>query len=249
VAGLYAGPSWPAYHRDTVPWFIARYDARGRRAWIRRFPSLDWTNQPGSLAVSQRGEIFLVGWSFPRGYQPHPIGDGRQDAFLTRLSDDGERRWTVRYDGRALGEPSARQVSFADLALGPAGALYVVGSIGTYSDGVPSSSPIDALVARFSVRGSLRWFRAVGTRREGWDSASSGAVDDRGLLWVAGDDATRDRGALLLRAFAPTGQQVADMGALSTYSAGSMVRAAAGDAMYAAVGDGPWARVLRLMPA
>jgi enterochelin esterase-like enzyme len=82
-------------------------------------------------------------------------GNGTDDAFVVRLDPDGEVRWTTQF-----GAPDAADRVYG-LAAAPDGGAYVAGYTKGALDGVNAGDK-DAIAARLSPDGEVRWIRQYG---------------------------------------------------------------------------------------
>lgn len=179
---------------------LARYDADGRRLWVRLLATRDIEVGSG-VAFDNDGSIVIVGSIGTRpviGGTSEPaideadggdirdlapvearIGAPRRLAFIARYSGDGDRLFFRRYGG-----PSA-QTAARDVAIGPDGSIYVAGD--TYEpelNGQTNGGAVDAMLVKFDAEGRHQWTRLYGFESE--DEARGVAIDDAGSVYIAG---------------------------------------------------------------
>ncbi len=169
VAGTTYG-SFPGYALKGVSdVFVARFNRRGQRLWLRQFGS-DAAEYLGSLTLAPTGDIYLAVTSygaFPAGGTSVTTAVGSGDAVLTKLNRRGQLVWS-----RSIGSAAADYAS--GVATNRYGEVFVAGSAGALiEDGGTSGGDSDAFVAAFDRRGNQKWVR------------QSGVVGEDGYLTVA----------------------------------------------------------------
>lgn len=163
--------------------FVARLDRQGQILWARAFggPGED---EGRAIAVDPAGNIAVTG-SFSGTVDFDP-GEGRteltsaggSDAFLLRLTPDGNLVWARRLGGK-LADAGTR------VAAGTPGEAWVAGSFEGSMEGLDSAGKTDAFIARFDEAGGLSWARRIGGLKD--DEARGVAAGRNGEVWVAGN--------------------------------------------------------------
>jgi hypothetical protein len=141
--------------------WLFKVDQQGNIIWQKKFSKIAGA-QIFCLKKAKNGDLIGSGYTSPPGGYP--------DAWLFRLTADGELIWEETYD--ALTE------SIADVTEASNGDLFVTGTI--TESGNPDQD--DALIIRTTSKGELKWSKSLG-----------GTVFDRG----SGILATSDGGALM----------------------------------------------------
>lgn len=155
--------------------FVSLCDASGALLWSRQFgtPATDYAQ---AVHVDGEGNV-LVG-----GYSAGQLGDdpdlGAEDAFLLKLSADGELLWVRQWGS----DTTDYALSVSSDASGNA---YVAG----YTYGAIGDQAViggeDGYLSKLSSAGELLWTRQFGTASR--DSARFVTVDSRGEVLVGGD--------------------------------------------------------------
>ncbi len=116
------------------------------------------------VAIGAAGSIYVVGdtnssdLSVPGG---RPPDDGHRDAFVALFEAQGSLTWATAFGG------SGREFGH-DVALGPAGEVYVIGQTRSPDLPVANATQValagldDAFVAAFAADGSVRWATYLG---------------------------------------------------------------------------------------
>ena len=139
--------------------WVARFDSDGGQVWIEQFGTpLD--DEATALAADPRSAS-VAGWT--QGRLQRTPGSGGSDAFVVRLTADGDDVWT-----RLLGGPGDDRA-----------AAVVVRGQATYVAGVTqglwaTAADDDAFVAMLGANGSVEWKRQFGSLQA--DAATSLAV-------------------------------------------------------------------------
>jgi hypothetical protein len=146
------------------------YDPDGHQLWASRYNSPDnLFEQPHAMAMDDRGNIFVTGYS---------VDVGTLWDFITVAYDpSGNQLWAARYDGPANGYDEARGVE-----TDASGNVYVAGE----SEGVGSSD--DFATVAYSSSGTKLWEARYNGPENGKDKAYALAVNrSSGTIYVAGD--------------------------------------------------------------
>lgn len=175
--------------------FVAKLDRQGKLLWARSFggPGVD---EGRGIAVDAAGNVLATGsFSGMADFDPGPgrtelASAGGPDAFLLRLSPDGEFAWARRLGGK-LADVGLR------VAFGAKGEAYVTGFFqGTIDLPASASMPAparrldsagqaDAFVAKLDTAGEFAWARRIGGAK---DDEGRGVVAGRnGEVWAAGN--------------------------------------------------------------
>lgn len=130
--------------------FVARFDERGRREWIRQIGTAR-DDRATAVAIGGGG-IYLAGTTNGK------LGDRRErgfDAFLARLDRNGEPLWIEQ-----LGTRGAEEVRGLFLR---AGTVHVVGWTTGRLAGPYRGGESDGFVAAYDTAGRRLWRRQLGT--------------------------------------------------------------------------------------
>jgi hypothetical protein len=144
--------------------FVAKFSPAGERLWIRQFSGgTDSAEYVGGVATDGEGNIYLAGHT--SGVMGEGPSSGSNDAFVLKLSPDGEEVWACM-----LG--SAAHDNVVGIAVGADGVVYFVGSTSgllqeeireTYYDQERHNSN-DVFLAQVSPEGEVNWIRQIGIR-------------------------------------------------------------------------------------
>jgi predicted secreted protein len=173
VAGMFdatlafGGTALPITTAGALDVWVAKLDASGAGVWAVRFGGAGDDRDP-KLAIDAAGDIYVVG-SFQNqiGFGAiNLVSKGGTDVFVAKLrGTDGSVAWAV-----SLG--STNNDGVGDIAVGAAGHVAMVGSVGGAIDGGTSLGGVDSLVASFeSATGAARWRKVYST--SGDDRASA----------------------------------------------------------------------------
>lgn len=153
--------------------FIAKYDARGNRRWLR---------QQGAgfgylfgLATDAAGNSYAVGYS--EGDVDGNVGFGSRDVILVKCDTDGNKLWT-----RVLGT-SGEDFGYA-VALSANSNVLVTGFVGGSLDNPPRLGDGNAFLAAYSASGKPLWSRQFGNAKQ--DLARRVATDSQNHIYVTG---------------------------------------------------------------
>lgn len=163
--------------------FVAKFAGGGDAVWVRQLGGWS-TDQPAAVAVdAQSGDVVVVGaysGALSADTQTVP-GFGATDVFVSRLSQDGQVKWTLAFGGRADDVPGGVVVD------GNGDSLVAGEFTGTFSCGptaLESAGGVDIFVAKVSNAGVLRWCRRYGGVSD--DIVAGIAVSDAGVFALAG---------------------------------------------------------------
>lgn len=129
-----------------------------------------------STVVDANGNVYVVGDA--TGNFGNQLGQGTQDAYLTKYDSAGNVQWT-----RMLG--SAGSASAYSLALNPAGGVVVAGSTtGAVMSTAVSDGNNDSFVAKYDSSGNQTWAKQIQTLAN--NQAASVSVDASGNVYIGG---------------------------------------------------------------
>jgi hypothetical protein len=173
--------------------FVAKLSASGSHLTYGTYLGGSNTDHGSAIAVDATGEAWVAGstWStdFPVANAFQSASGGGQDAFLAKLSADGDTVLFGSYlggNGGSLGYPEAAQA----IALDWQGNAYLTGT--TSSTNFPLLTPLqtslngetDAFVTKVNAAGTLAYSTYLGG--SGMDAANAIAVDSSGSAYIAG---------------------------------------------------------------
>ncbi|MCR4415363.1 MAG: SBBP repeat-containing protein, partial [Thermoguttaceae bacterium] len=189
VAGGTDSPGWTTDGFDTThngsrDAFAARLTDDGQLVWSTYLGGSGDDDGP-RLAVDGSGGVYVAGRTNSPGWADGGFDtslDGPYDAFVAKLTADGESVWSTY-----LGGTNADQAY--DVAVDTDGNLYVTGETSSpgWADGGFDTSldgPYDAFVAKLTSDGSPLWSTYLGGSNA--DHAYGIAVDHAGNTYVAG---------------------------------------------------------------
>jgi hypothetical protein len=175
VAGWTLGTLPGQSSAGTVDAFVRKYDPLGNELWTRQFGS--WERDfARAVATDSAGNAYVVGET--HGVLPGQASGGGYDAFVRKYDPAGNELWT-RQAGGGGGEAAW------DVAAGPGGDAYLVGTTAAAFPGQASAGGFDAFVARYSPDGSDVWTRQFGG--PGGEGARGVALDPAGNVLVVGN--------------------------------------------------------------
>jgi hypothetical protein len=184
---------WQRANRGGQDAFAAKVSADGSRLVYSTYLGGSNNDHGAAIAVDAAGTAWLAGstWSadFPVANAFQSTSGGGQDAFVSRLSADGDTLLFGSYlggSGGSLGYPEAAQA----IALDWQGNAYLAGV--TSSTNFPLLNPLqpslngetDAFVTKVNTSGTLAYSSYMGG--SGMDAANAIAVDSSGAAYVAG---------------------------------------------------------------
>lgn len=185
--GTEPGPVLQAPGRANADIFLARVDANGNTVWARRFGGTK-ADSGRALATDGDGNLLLAGtFQDVIPYTENGVGHklasaGSRDAFLFKLSADGDIIWARRFGGSASDEAFA--VTATDN-----GTIVMAGIFaGEASSGdLParkSAGYNDIFVQAFSADGVPLWTRTLGGAGQEYVGGLTATGD--GGVWLAG---------------------------------------------------------------
>jgi hypothetical protein len=155
---------------------ISKYDSNGNVVWTKRFGSSGEERVLGIVANKGDGSFFVTGLT--NGNLDGQTNNGGNDGFITKFDASGNKVWTKLY-----GTPS--DDSFAGGVIHD-GDLYLSGSTEGDFNGQTKSGTSDALLARFSTDGVMKWSTLVGTTGSGESERATSVVSSNGSLYLGG---------------------------------------------------------------
>lgn len=168
--------------------WVRKYGPDGDEVWTRSFNNTDFDldDEAHDVAVDAEGGVYVVGFTM--------VGLSDTDLWLRKYNADGDVEWTVTEAGSADGVDRGTGV-----AVGPDGALYVVGWL------ITSGTGSDILVRRYDPEtGDEIWTDLV--NYDGAEQAQDVAVDDAGNIYVVGEAPVTDEATnIWLRKYDPDG--------------------------------------------
>lgn len=183
-AGLWAQGGFDVTHNGGRDAFVAKLSPQGVHLWSTYLGG--GGNEDGlGVAVTSGGDVVVTGRTNSDGWVTGGFKTslgGVQDAFVVKLSADGQRLW-----GSYIGGPQYE--TGYDIALNAAGDIFVTGS--TTGPGWVTGGPdatfkglVDAFVTKLSPQGAHLWSTDLGGPDE--DRAQSIGLDSTGNLYVSG---------------------------------------------------------------
>ena len=154
--------------------FVSRLDSEGNPVWTRLFGTRV-IERAFSLAASPDGSILLAATS--QGSLNGAGASGGEDAFVVKLSEDGDEVWTNREGTRTTDRGYG-------VAVDASGGVYLVGQTLGQFDGQRSNGRFDGFITKYLADGEKSWTRMLGSA--GNDLAKAVAVDPTGFIYVTG---------------------------------------------------------------
>ena len=156
--------------------FLRAYSSDGEELWNRQFGS-EGGDFATEVAISDSGEIYVVGWSRnkvqPIGRLEHVV----MAPFVRKYDGEGLEIWSrhLPIDGFARATGAAVDAQ---------GSLYMVGWVSGSLPGQRQLGRTDGFVRKFTADGRMAWDSQYGTDNE--DRALGVGVDQAGNTYVAG---------------------------------------------------------------
>jgi len=154
--------------------FITRYDTSGEQVWMDQFGS-EADDIPYAVTAGPDGYIYIAGSTFG---DLSGTNNGYADVFIAKYDRDGNRIWTTQF-----GSP-ANERAF-DMAVDPAGNIYLAGY--TFGDlsGSGKSVRFDAFIAKYDTDGNRTWLKQSDTLNIGRFAGI--AIDAGDGIYVTGE--------------------------------------------------------------
>ncbi|GGO35911.1 SBBP repeat-containing protein [Deinococcus humi] len=160
--------------------FVRKLSPAGKVLWTTLISTLEKDDIFG-MTADAAGNIYVAGGT---GGELQSGGQvGRQDAFVAKLTPGGKVVWIKQFG-------SSEDDSVRAVALGPKGALSIMGITKGTLPGGESEGGQDTFVAQLSESGELVWMHQLGNEFD--DVAGGIAVDEVGHVYAAGSIGTND---------------------------------------------------------
>lgn len=219
VSGFYNGTAYfdPTNITATTSHetFVAKYTPNGALLWVVRCAGNGPANW-GGVAVDGAGNAYVTGSLNGAGVfgSTNVSSAGVYDAFVTKLTPEGQFLWVRTFGGRGYTYGRA-------IAVDPAGGISIAGAFNdTAMAGdhcLLSHGNEDLFVIRLDANGDTRWARNAGSTSN--DGANSVGIDGSGNTYVGGyfnGSVTFDTGVLnsqggnegLMMKFDPDGREL-----------------------------------------
>jgi hypothetical protein len=165
------GGEWDAW--------IAKYDSKGNRTWLRQFGTKAW-EETCAITVDYDGFIFAAGWT--QGEMAPGQKIGPQDVWLAKYNQEGAQIW-IRHMG------STEFDTVTGITVDPLNNICLTGATwGTMAGGAHNGGE-DVWLAKLDSDGDQFWMRQLGTMA--WEEAKGIATDHEGNIvvtgWTAGE--------------------------------------------------------------
>ena len=174
VAGTTYGQISPLCGLGGAEAFVRKYDLQGNEAWTQQWGT-DLHDYANAVSAGNDG-IYVLGITY--GALTADANRGQADAFLSKLSFDGEIVWTRQF--------GTDTTDFAWGASADGDRVYITGyTSGTFA-GQVNAGQYDAYTAAFDAAGNLLWLKEYGTPRDDYTkgvSVGSGGVYVAGSTW------------------------------------------------------------------
>ncbi len=195
----------PKVEEDSEPTpevWLAQCNLKGQVQWLKILQSIH-PQQPSSLALDPRGDIYLTGFNLPSGQEG--------EAWLAKYDPKGDRLWWTSLGKHQdntttkiiIGEDPTARTKFAKIT------VYVAGN--TLMPIADRTDRHDSWIARYSSEGIQRWITPIGDALV--TPVGAIAVDEDNHAWVSGttsqslNEQPLKGPALWLAQYNPQGQQ------------------------------------------
>jgi len=155
--------------------YLAKFDPSGTLSSVTTFGST-YFDEVRSIAAAIDGSVYVVGRT--EGWFDRQGNEGSYDSFLTKFNPTGTKLWT-----RLLG--TSKSDAGHAVGVGPDGSVYVGGETEGNLGGQQNFG-FDAFTAKYSTDGSLIWVRLISSQGYGYDSLTSIALDQTGIIYLGG---------------------------------------------------------------
>ena len=170
--------------------FVVKLSPQGQHLWSTYIGGTD-TDYGYGIAVDSTGSILVTGETYSSGWTSggwDASYDGGSDAFVVKLSSEGQHLWSTYLGGTGLDAGNG-------IAVDSAGSVLVTGT--TFSSGWTSGGwdtsydgGYDAFVVKLSPQGQHLWSTYLGSK--GVDVGNGIAVDYSDNVLVTGDTGSFD---------------------------------------------------------
>jgi len=158
--------------------FAARMTPDGGVSWITQFGDPAEADRIYASGPANDGGLLVAGYT--KGAVSDEANAGDKDAFLARLTPDGDIAWVDQLGGS--GEDKGQGIAQA-----PDGSIYVGGLTSAEMPNSPSLGGVDGWVAKYTADGERQWIKQVGTA-EG-DQVLALAISADGMVLAGGHTA------------------------------------------------------------
>lgn len=155
--------------------FAARMTSGGAVSWITQFGDPAEADRIYASGPANDGGLLVAGYT--KGAVSDETNAGDKDAFLARLTADGDIAWVDQLGGS--GEDKGQGIAMA-----PDGSIYVGGLTSAEMPGSPNLGSMDGWVAKYTAEGERQWVTQVGTA-EG-DQVLALAISADGMVLAGG---------------------------------------------------------------
>lgn len=166
--------------------FVARLGADGNVAWRLQFGDPSAADRAYALAADPGGGVVVAGYT--KGSVAGTPNRGDKDAFVAKVSAEGELDWVRQFGSRGEDKGLAVTVDVSGVYLG--------GVAGAAMPGAHASGGIDGWLAALDRDGTMKWLSQVGTSADdqltGVTTRSGGGVVAVG--WSSGTIGTSAHG-------------------------------------------------------
>ena len=174
VTGFTEGQLGGEFNSGAVDIFLAKYDGKGIRQWVKLLGTASGEVGCG-VVVDSAGAIYVTGYTM--GNLGGETNAGGQDIFLAKYDGSGTRQWVKLLGTKSLSEGGS------GLATGPNDSIYVTG----YTDGnlgETNAGGEDVFLAKYDGSGTREWVKLLGTTQT--EEGTGVAVDSVGSIYVTG---------------------------------------------------------------
>jgi gliding motility-associated-like protein len=171
--------------------FISKLDASGNFVWAVKFGESSNDQNGYSIAVDAAGNVYTTGSyintvDFDPGTGVFNLGSGCNDAYVSKLSPNGDFIWAKRLGGTACSEEGN------SLLVDAAGNVFIAGRFGDTADFDPnagtfnltSAGSLDVFVCKLDASGNFAWAKQMGGTSG--EETSSMVMDASGNLVITG---------------------------------------------------------------
>jgi len=152
-----------------------KYDSLGSQLWVARYDGPgNEEDKAYSLALDNSGNVYVTG-----GSKGSALLGANMDYATIKYDSRGNQLWVVRYNGPGNGWDRAYS-----LALDNSGNVYVTG--GSEGSALLGAN-MDYATIKYDSLGNELWVARYNGPGNGWDGASSLALDNSGNVYVTGE--------------------------------------------------------------